>query len=348
MINRNPIRAALSFNGRRLLLVIVMIAAMASTAFGVVLVDYSADTLPPPPWMFISDGPPAERSQHTVFVQKGVLHMIDNALLSGNTLGFLQFVPFDPNQIIEVEFRARVLSGESVLDERAPFEVWLDNGTVRADLSVGPQSITALGSQESRPFTPIIILNKPINGTKWHVYRYRLDPSGIQWWVDGISVGSATTAMLLPSGGTPTEFRRINMMITSATANVELDYLIVKQTPQPPCTLNLEASFADETLTLDFNLGTREPATWNVWLTSQSDIIRLVSAPLPVIDPAIPFPITIPFFPHLGTIGFLTTLTTAEAGIICSDFKTVDTDSISESVASTVEFIPIKPSAARV
>src|SRR5262245_25310041 len=111
MKNRSPIRAVLSFNGRRLFLVVVMIAVMASTAFGDVLVDYSADTLPPPPWEFISDGPPAETSQHTVFVQDGVLHMIDNALLVGNSLGFLQHVPFDPNQIIEVEFRARVLSG---------------------------------------------------------------------------------------------------------------------------------------------------------------------------------------------------------------------------------------------
>jgi hypothetical protein len=247
----------------RLALAVAAIAAMTGTAFGAVtltnvtsedhtnvtladhgssgsggamrnegsstLVDYSADTLPPPPWEFISNGPPQERSQHTVFVQGGVLHMIDNARLVGNTLGFLQFVPFDPEQVIEVEFRTRVLSGESALDERAPFDVWLYNGTVRADLSVGPQSITALGHQAGRT---ILILNEPIDGTDWHVYRYRLDPGGIQWWVDGISVGSATTEMLIPAVASETS-RRINMFITSASANVELDYLIVKQSPQP-------------------------------------------------------------------------------------------------------------------
>ena len=103
-----------------------------------------------------------------------------------------------------------------MIDERAPFQVWLYNGTVRADLSVGHHSITALGSQASRLFTPIIILNKPINGTEWHVYRYRLDPTGIEWWVDDISVGSVMTAMLIPNV-TETD-RRINMFISSAVA----------------------------------------------------------------------------------------------------------------------------------
>ena len=216
----------------------------------------------------------------------------------------LTALAFLETKIIEVEFRTRVLSGESALDERAPFDVWLYNGTVRADLSVGPRSITALGSQESRPFTPTIILNKPINGTDWHVYRYRLDPSGIQWWVDGISVGSATIEMLIPAVASETD-RRINMFITSASANVELDYLIVKQTPQPPCTLNLVASFTDQTLSLDFDLGTREPATWNIWLVAQTEVTPLVSAALPVIEPPVPVEVDIPFFPALGTVGLV-------------------------------------------
>jgi hypothetical protein len=228
MRGRNCIHTAFCLQVCRLALTVVAITAVTGTVFGAVLVDYPADTLPPPPWEFINNGPPQEISQHTVFVQNGVLHMIDNALLVGNTLGFLQHVPFDPDQILEVQFRARVLSGESALDERAPFQVWLYNGTVRADLSVGPQSITALGGPEH---APTIILNESINGTDWHVYRYRLDPRGIQWWVDGISVGSATIEMLIPH--LTDVDRRINMFITSATANVELDYLVVSMTPPP-------------------------------------------------------------------------------------------------------------------
>ena len=41
------------------------------------------------------------------------------------------------------------------------------------------------------------------------------------------------------------------------------------------------------------------------------------------IAPPVSFPFTLPIS-NLGTIGFLTTLTTAD-GIICSDFETIDT-----------------------
>ena len=191
-----------------------------------ILVEYSADTLPLFPWEFISDGPTAERSQHTVFVQDGVLHMIDNAELLGNTLGYLQRLPLDPLKTIEVEFRVRVLSGESAFDERAPFEVWLENGVVRADLSVGPRSLTALGRQ---PLVfPQLLFNIPFDGVNWHTYRYTVDPFSIHWWVDGVLIGSAPIYKL-PPDSTDAPFRRANMFITSAAANVELDYLIVRQ-----------------------------------------------------------------------------------------------------------------------
>ena len=227
MTEQNSTRAALYLQAFRLALTV---ATITGTAWGTVLVNYPADTLPPPPWEFTSNGPPVERSQHTVFVSDGVLHLIDTALITGNTLGFLQRLPLSPNQVIEVEFRARVLSGERVLDGTAPFTVSLYNGTVYADLSVGPQSVTALGSQQPGSFTPKFLVNEPVNGTDWHVYRYQLDPRGIEWWVDGTSLGHAATEMLLPN---VTDDRRINMDITSAMANVELDYLILKQTPDP-------------------------------------------------------------------------------------------------------------------
>jgi hypothetical protein len=230
----------------RLLLVVMMIVGMAGTAFGAVLVNYSADTLPPPPWEFISNGPPEETSQHTVFVQDGVLHMVDKALLLGNTLGFLQQLPFDPNQIIEVEFRARVLSGESLIDEIEPFEVWVHNGTVRANLSVGPQLVKALGRDQQ------LLINESIQGTDWHVYRYRLSPSDIQWWVDDLSLGSAMVNMLIPNV-TDIE-RRINFMITSATADVELDYIVVRTYVDPaviPVAIDIKPSSFSNVIELD-------------------------------------------------------------------------------------------------
>jgi hypothetical protein len=166
MKGRNSLCSSLYLQACRLALAVVAITTVAGTAFGVVLVDYQADTLPPPPWVFINNGPPQERSQHTVFVQDGVLHMIDNALLVGNTLGFLQFVLFDPDQVIEVEFRTRVLSGESALspplDEVASFQSspWGVNSTLsdihQLDEPPGPHSAEeeALDTSESRYSNP--------------------------------------------------------------------------------------------------------------------------------------------------------------------------------------------------
>jgi Concanavalin A-like lectin/glucanases superfamily len=102
------------------------------------------------------------------------------------------------------------------------------------------------------------------------------------------------------------------------------------------CTLNLAPSITEGTLTLAFQLGTQEPATWNVWLTAQSDLTRLLSFPLPAIDPPAQVPITTPFFSSLGTIGFLSTLTTPDQGILCSDFATVDTGPIADNSAPTL------------
>lgn len=103
------------------------------------------------------------------------------------------------------------------------------------------------------------------------------------------------------------------------------------------CTLDLNLSYTGETLTMDFDLGTPEPANWNVWLSFQTTMLPLWSVSLPVIDPPTPFSIPISGFPHLGIIGFLTTLTTPE-GIICSDWETVDTGSLTHGGAvPTVE-----------
>ena len=113
----------------------------------------------------------------------------------------------------------------SALDDRAPFHVWLYNGAVYADLAVGPSSVTALGPRRT------LLINQPIDGVNWHDYQFQLDPGGIEWWVDGVSIGSATADMLIQH---VTDIdRRINMFITSASANVELDYLTVTQVPEP-------------------------------------------------------------------------------------------------------------------
>jgi hypothetical protein len=219
-------------HGSRLLCLGIMLTAVTGTAWADVLVDYEADTLPPAPWEFVSNGDAFETSHHSVSAADGILHMVDSAPGVGNTLGYFQPLAFDPAQLIEVEFRARILSGQSQStfqgQHPAPFSVWLYNGALTADLSVGPTSLTALGGTNAGANGIRLLLNRPFDGTDWHVYRYRLDPSRIQWWADGVSLGSAASSELIPAPDSTD--RRINMFITSATADVELDYIVVSMT----------------------------------------------------------------------------------------------------------------------
>ena len=111
------------------------------------------------------------------------------------------------------------------------------------------------------------------------------------------------------------------------TNNTSAKEITVEPDPPTPCTLNLSLSYDDGTLTMDFELGTREAATWSLWLVmpgTGTGIIRMWSFPiLYPISPPTTFPISFPS-PDLGTIGFLTALSTSE-GITCFDAGTFDT-----------------------
>ena len=188
------------------------------------LANYDGSTLPPSPWQMISTGPVAETSQHSVSSNGDSLRMTDTALLTGNTLGYLQHLDLDSNQNIRVEFRARVFSGESVFGNEAPFDVWIYDGLVRADIAVGPNSVTALGPSGT-------LFDSPISGDQWHTYAYTLTPAKISWYIDGLPFDQAIRNDLIQHATTVD--RRVNMFISSAAADVELDYLIVDQTPVP-------------------------------------------------------------------------------------------------------------------
>ncbi len=91
------------------------------------------------------------------------------------------------------------------------------------------------------------------------------------------------------------------------------------------CPLNVDLSYNNGNLNMDFTVGTVVPATWNIYLSVLDFVIPVLSIPLPVIDPPIAVPIPIPGFPSFGGVGVLTTLTTPGGGIICSDWDVVDT-----------------------
>ena len=100
----------------------------------------------------------------------------------------------------------------------------------------------------------------------------------------------------------------------------------------PLCTLDIELTYADGTLTMDFEIGTLEPATWGIWLLAVGQVIPLWSTPIPVVDPSATFDIPIPF-PSIGKIGVLTAMFTLE-GENCFDLGIADTGtSLSNTLA---------------
>lgn len=97
---------------------------------------------------------------------------------------------------------------------------------------------------------------------------------------------------------------------------------------EPKCTLDLSASYNDGALDLSFNLGSlKEYMQWDTWIAYQGNLFPLFSHALPIVNPPIPVSFSLPQFPHLRTIGILTTLSTAADGIVCADWQSVDTGS---------------------
>ena len=78
-------------------------------------------------------------------------------------------------------------------------------------------------------------------------------------------------------------------------------------------TLDLVASYVFGYLSLNYSIGTPEPATWSNYLILTSPsilVIPLWSVPLPVIDPPIVIPVVFPF-PDMGLVGIYSGLFTA-------------------------------------
>lgn len=91
------------------------------------------------------------------------------------------------------------------------------------------------------------------------------------------------------------------------------------------CTMNVGLSYSGGTFTMNLELGTTTPRTWNLWfMYGTNNQVRLVSAVVPAVTPSVTFPISFPV-PPLGNVGVLTTLASASEGIACSDYKTVST-----------------------
>jgi uncharacterized repeat protein (TIGR03803 family) len=91
-----------------------------------------------------------------------------------------------------------------------------------------------------------------------------------------------------------------------------------------PCVDALGLTYEAGTLDLQFALKSSTPGLWSTWLASQNGITPLWSVSIPKVSPKVSFNVSIPSFPHVGTVGVLTALVTSTFDF-CGDWKTIDT-----------------------
>jgi hypothetical protein len=101
--------------------------------------------------------------------------------------------------------------------------------------------------------------------------------------------------------------------------------------PDPPPVCLANPSFAGNTLTMDFVVGTPEPTEWHLAILALGRSFTLWKIQLPVIDPAVTASVPIVGFPAIGTVALLSTFTDS-SGLVCTDLKTVDTGPMGAAV----------------
>jgi hypothetical protein len=94
----------------------------------------------------------------------------------------------------------------------------------------------------------------------------------------------------------------------------------------PACALGFSASFANSTLSMNFNLGIDTPATFNIVLRdSTGPFAKPFSKAIPAVVPPQAFTMNWPNFPNRGHITVRPTLTAGPGQPVCAEWTTVDT-----------------------
>ena len=94
------------------------------------------------------------------------------------------------------------------------------------------------------------------------------------------------------------------------------------------CDDSLNLTYTGGTLNLSFTLKSAQSAIWSTWLAFQNNVVNLWALPVPRVVPAVNFNVPLPGFPMIGNVGVLTTLSDPTFGLVCFDFKAVDTGGI--------------------
>ena len=116
------------------------------------------------------------------------------------------------------------------------------------------------------------------------------------------------------------------------------------------CILKMGLSLAPGNLTMNFALGETEPLQWTTWLITGFSAKQLWTRSLPVIDSPTAFSKSIPGIANGGTIAVFTELAAAGKGILCYDFKTINTSGAGPAAQELIEVlrrqgitVPIQP-----
>jgi hypothetical protein len=98
------------------------------------------------------------------------------------------------------------------------------------------------------------------------------------------------------------------------------------------CDDGLNLTYGGGTLNLNFTVKSAQPAIWSTWLAYRNNVVNLWALPIPPVEPAVNFNVPIPGFPMIGNVGILTTLSNPTFGLVCFDWKTVDTGGVGASL----------------
>lgn len=94
----------------------------------------------------------------------------------------------------------------------------------------------------------------------------------------------------------------------------------------PACGLGLSASFANGTLTMNYNLGTASPATFEIVLRDSTGPFAMpVSKVIPAVVPPVAFKMSWNNFRNKGKVAVIPQLIASSGQALCAEWTTVNT-----------------------
>jgi hypothetical protein len=108
------------------------------------------------------------------------------------------------------------------------------------------------------------------------------------------------------------------------------------------CVDRLNLGYADTTLTIGFTIKSAIPTTWSTWIAWQSNLIPLWSLQIPAVPTAASFTVPIPGVSPSGNVAVLTTMSSPTYGLMCADWKVVDTGGIGPTATALSQLLESK------